>query len=354
MTDTLDITAQPVSSLQLEQLKIEWVPYESVRPNSYNPNKMSWHERQLLRQSLLEDGWTQPIVTLEDGTIVDGEQRWTTAGMEIKPSTIQEVIDKMTKRSDQGATVSDSILFRLNESKSRLEAAIASGKKPNIAAVTGGLVPITRLDLGDDAHKMLSTIRHNRARGIHQIDSMAAITKDLVALGLDLDDLETRLGMDDEEIGRFLKSAEGQLGELQASLINTDFSQSWKPEHLSQLSPEGLAQFQGSADAHIAIKEAAVREAQRKQLLTEMVNDVVKQKEETTGATINQDEKDKIRKQLDEKMSHEKRELPSLVKIVLFITPEENGLIRDMWGKNVAAGLMGLVRAEAIRRAGVE
>ena len=65
--------------MQLNQLKVEWVPRDTVKPNAYNPNKMTWDVRQLLLQSLLEDGWTQPIVTLMDGTIVDGEQRWTTS-----------------------------------------------------------------------------------------------------------------------------------------------------------------------------------------------------------------------------------------------------------------------------------
>lgn len=182
---------------------------------------MSYHERLLLRQSLLEDGWTQPIVTLPDQTIVDGEQRWTTAGIPLTPKDIQDVLEKMEKRKTQGAPVSDSIILRLRESKKRLVAAIKAGLPGTIASITGGLVPITRLDLGDDAHKMISTIRHNRARGAHQIDSMTSITQDLVTLGLDFEDLETRLGMDDEEIQRFLQSAEGQLGQMKDELEST-------------------------------------------------------------------------------------------------------------------------------------
>src|SRR5215468_1499388 len=90
-----DEVLDPVDTLQLEQLKIEWVPRSSVRPNKWNPNRMTEHDRALLRQSILEDGWTQPIVTLPDGTIVDGEQRWTTSGGSIQSSDIAAIIAKM-------------------------------------------------------------------------------------------------------------------------------------------------------------------------------------------------------------------------------------------------------------------
>ena len=125
---TETVTDQPVSDIQLNQLQVEWVDRDSVKPNKYNPNKMTWHDRMLLRQSLLEDGWTQPIVTLPDGTIVDGEQRWTTAGVELTPQDIQEVIDRMYQRAEEGAVLSESIVARLEESKRRLEAAIAEGQ----------------------------------------------------------------------------------------------------------------------------------------------------------------------------------------------------------------------------------
>src|SRR5262245_19054940 len=91
----------PVDQLQLEQLVIEWVPRSSLRANSYNPNRMTEHDRLLLRQSILEDGWTQPIVTLQDGTIVDGEQRWTTSGGSIQSGDIAAIIAKMQERAEQ-------------------------------------------------------------------------------------------------------------------------------------------------------------------------------------------------------------------------------------------------------------
>lgn len=56
--------------------QVEWVPRETLRANDYNPNKMFSIELGLLKVSILEDGWTQPIVARLDGEIVDGFHRW--------------------------------------------------------------------------------------------------------------------------------------------------------------------------------------------------------------------------------------------------------------------------------------
>ena len=222
----------PVSDLQLNQLRVDWVPHDALHPNAYNPNRMTYHDRLLLRQSILEDGWTQPIVTLPDGTIVDGEQRWRVAGSPLHVEDITQILETMQKRREQGYPESDSIIGRLQESLRRLHEAGGNGDVC-IAHITGGLVPRTIIDLGDNAHKMLSTIRHNRARGTHQLDAMVDITQDLVSLGLSIDDLEMRLGMDDEEIERFLHAAEGQLAELETELASTPHSAQISIQHIA-------------------------------------------------------------------------------------------------------------------------
>ena len=56
---------------------IQWVDRETLKPNNYNPNKVAPPELKLLKVSILEDGWTQPIVINSDNTIVDGFHRWT-------------------------------------------------------------------------------------------------------------------------------------------------------------------------------------------------------------------------------------------------------------------------------------
>ena len=65
----------PLSTLQ-------WVDRDRVRPNDYNPNKVSKQNLDLLKQSILANGWTLPIVVRPDMTIIDGYHRWTVAGEE--------------------------------------------------------------------------------------------------------------------------------------------------------------------------------------------------------------------------------------------------------------------------------
>ena len=230
---------QPVSDLQLQQLTIEWKEHSSVGPNDYNPNEMDPPERSLLIRSILEDGWTQPIVVQPDGTIVDGEQRWTVAGLALGAAEVQAIIDDQHRRKADGYTISESILERLEEARRRLTQVEVDGGIPSIAQITGGLVPVTVLAFGDRAHSIISTIRHNRARGVHRQDAMGAIVRDLVAMGVDFTGLAARLGMDFQEADRFLRAEEGPLAEL-AQLAQEPFSPSWAPVHVSELTDAEL------------------------------------------------------------------------------------------------------------------
>ena len=59
---------------------LEWVDRQLLKPNNYNPNKVSRENLKLLTQSILTNGWTLPIVVRPDYTIIDGFHRWTVAG----------------------------------------------------------------------------------------------------------------------------------------------------------------------------------------------------------------------------------------------------------------------------------
>lgn len=167
--------SQPVSN-------IRWIDRNSIRPNDYNPNRQPPPEHRLLRVSILEDGWTQPIVVHQnsDGEliIIDGEHRW-----------------------------------------------IVSGDK-EIAAKTDGKVPIVEIK-GDLNHRMMSTIRHNRARGEHYILSMASIVRQLLDSGMPKDDVQFLLQMEDEEIDRLAEKA--SLPEKHAR-NKSELSKSWEPK----------------------------------------------------------------------------------------------------------------------------
>lgn len=148
MTHPMGCDDQPVSS-------VLWVPREDLRANDYNPNHVAPPERKLLKLSIVEDGWTQPIVRRTDNEIVDGFHRWQTSA--------------------------DGDVWRM----------------------TDGLVPVVTID-PDPAHQRMSTIRHNRARGTHAVVRMADIVAQLVDSGLAADEVGHRLGMEPEEVRRLL------------------------------------------------------------------------------------------------------------------------------------------------------
>lgn len=135
--------------------RVQWVDRSTLKPNHYNPNHVAPPELELLITSIMEDGWTQPIVVLPDFTIVDGFHRYTVSG------------DK-----------------RLME-------------------MTGGMVPVVMVDF-DMTHRMMSTIRHNRARGEHGVLHMANIVRTMYEEGVSEAEIQKRLGMEDEEVERLL------------------------------------------------------------------------------------------------------------------------------------------------------
>ena len=133
---------------------VEWVSRNELFANNYNPNKVAPPELELLRVSILENGWTQPIVAMPSGQIVDGFHRWTIA------------------------------------------------KDPEIAELTGGMVPVVRINV-IGGNEMMATIRHNRARGTHDVRIMARIVQHLKdEKGFEDEAISELLGMEEEEIDR--------------------------------------------------------------------------------------------------------------------------------------------------------
>ena len=158
--------------------KVQWVNHEKLIPNDYNPNKMAPTERKLLEVSIKENGFTQPIIvqrTKIGFIIIDGFHRYS----------------------------------------------IAENNK-SIRNHTHGYVPVVILEQEDRAALMAATVRHNRARGSHQISLMSELVKELSQLGLTDLDIGTKLGMDADEVLR-LKQITG-LCEL---FSDVEFSAAW-------------------------------------------------------------------------------------------------------------------------------
>lgn len=164
------LDTQPVNS-------VRWVHRDELKANSYNPNHVAPPEKRLLKISILEDGWTMPIVVRSDMEIVDGFHRWSVSA------------DK------------------------------------EIYELTNGLVPIVELRPSKSLEdQKMSTIRHNRARGTHHVVKMSEIVESLYSNGLTTDEISARLQMDEEEVSRLLDR-----GDMLKRGSRPDFNLGWVP-----------------------------------------------------------------------------------------------------------------------------
>lgn len=155
------------------------VPLDQVQANDYNPNKVAPPEMELLETSIWEDGYTMPVVCYYDEEndkyiVVDGFHRYT-----------------VLKNSD-----------RIREREQ-------------------GMLPVSVIDK-DLSDRMASTIRHNRARGSHNIELMSTIVSELVEMGKGDAWICTHIGMSKDELLRMK-----QITGLAALFKNKDFSESW-------------------------------------------------------------------------------------------------------------------------------
>lgn len=157
------------------------VPIEKIVPNTYNPNSVAPPEMKLLYDSIKEDGYTMPIVCYY-----------------VKAKDIYVIVDGFHR-------------YRVMLDY------------PDIRAREGGMLPVSVIDK-PLAHRMASTIRHNRARGSHDVDLMSNIVKELHELGRSDEWVSKHLGMDKDEILR-LKQITG----LAALFKDAEFGKSWVP-----------------------------------------------------------------------------------------------------------------------------
>lgn len=324
---------------QLSMLDVVWRQRDNVTPNKYNPNVMMEQERALLQISMLEDGWTQPIVVrptkeLVDDTprwvIVDGEQRWTVSVKPLYPFTVNQVLDRIKKRAAAGADISQTIVERLRFAKTELQAALDQGEIPTLLTLTKGLVPTTILNVIDDAHIQMSTIRHNRARGTMDPLAMAALTDWLVQEGFNGTDLQMRLGMPQEEVLRFLRvSRPLALGQTGSPLTN--------PAALiaADQSLEATAAFKAYQEAMLARQQYINAEAKKQEAAIR-----------NRGESVSILDRQEIRKKLE--AATPAPTLPprqQLSRIVAVFTKEEYDHVTATLGDRVALKLLEICRA---------
>jgi hypothetical protein len=162
---------------------VEWVHADAVKANDYNPNKVAPPEMELLEISIMNDGYTQPIVTWPQDDHV-------------------EVIDGF-HRSRVGK-------------ESQLVADRIKGFLPTVAI---------RKEQTGKSDRIASTIRHNRARGKHQIDAMSEIVIELKNRNWTNSRVARELGMDEDEVLRLC-----QISGLGQMFSDADFSSSWEAD----------------------------------------------------------------------------------------------------------------------------
>lgn len=166
---------------------VKWVFADNIIANDYNPNKVAPPEMELLEISIMNDGYTQPIVTFSNNNkneVVDGFHR-----------------NRVGKESEI-------VKQRIN------------GYLPTVEI---------RKEQSDKNDRIASTIRHNRARGKHQIDAMSEIVIELKNRNWKNERIARELGMDADEILRLC-----QITGLQELFKDDDFSKSWNIEDSSE------------------------------------------------------------------------------------------------------------------------
>lgn len=159
---------------------VRWVKAGEVTANDYNPNAVAPPEMELLKESISQDGYTQPIVTFKDGEL-------------------REVVDGFHRH-------------RVGKECEEVQARVK------------GYLPVVTIneDRTDKGDRIAATIRHNRARGKHKVQAMADIVVELKRRNWSDSKIAKNLGMDPDEVLRLC-----QITGMAEAFADSDFSKSW-------------------------------------------------------------------------------------------------------------------------------
>jgi len=193
------IALHEVSPFKAEPVDcVLWVESVAVGSNDYNPNKVAPPEMELLRISISEDGYTQPIVAFNEGGVY-------------------EVVDGFHRHR--------------------------VGKEcPDVQSRVKGYLPIVSIndDRTDKGDRIASTIRHNRARGKHMVSAMSDIVLDLKRRNWSDIKISRELGMDSDEVLRLT-----QITGLAEMFRDQEFSEAWVVEGYEEATEEIIQEVEG-------------------------------------------------------------------------------------------------------------
>lgn len=172
---------------------VYWVKNDKIVANDYNPNSVAPPEMKLLERSIEADGYTQPIVSFPRGEVI-------------------EVVDGFHRH-------------RVGK-----ESKIVSSR-------VMGYLPIVKIKESQESEtdRMASTIRHNRARGKHKVESMSEIVIALKRRNWSDKKIGKELGMDPDEVLRLT-----QIKGLAEMFEDEDFSEAWKAEFINVTEDEEI------------------------------------------------------------------------------------------------------------------
>lgn len=164
---------------------VVWVSTDDIEANDYNPNAVAPPEMQLLELSITEDGYTQPVVgdyDEERGKIV--------------------VVDG----------------FHRNR---------VGRESPTVRSRCAGYLPVVQIRASQQGRpdRIAATIRHNRARGKHQVEQMSTIVLELKRRNWSDEKIGKNLGMDPDEVLRLT-----QISGLADAFRDRDFSMAWETD----------------------------------------------------------------------------------------------------------------------------
>lgn len=168
----MKIEEMPISNIQ-------WVDVNKLTANDYNPNVVFSKEMELLKLSILKNGWIQPILVTHEFVIIDGFHR----------------------------------------------ASLAKADK-KVNAFTGGKVPVVIMEL-NEPERMLLTIRINRAKGSHIAIKMSDLIKKVVNdYGMPIDEICRQIGATKDEVELLLMDDVFKKFDITKE---TKYSKAWVP-----------------------------------------------------------------------------------------------------------------------------
>ena len=266
------------TATKLGVLEVEYVPIDAVIPNSWNPNQQDDEQFELLLRSIVSDGFTQPILVNTDvedlpadkvGMIVDGEHRWR-------------------------------------------------------AAKTVGLerVPIVRVNMSQ-AQAMISTVRHNRARGSHDSEMVGDVLKDIEALG-GLESAASELMLGDDELQRLMNDDFSAV----TAYADSDYSEAWEPAAVDEAAQLVILDQSSTK----AVETQDQFGGLMMQAMSTSAIEAAKELQARTATASSPEELSKIRNQI------------GLYRLNVLFTGDDANLVRGVLGSEPSERLLHLIR----------